>query len=183
MVIPVLIILILLYLTKCFPFNKQDKQVSEGYDNVDKEYDTALNTIVGDEDYNKIKKQQRSVDHVNSNYQVNADFTSDGQQSNTNLTYFDSSTLLPDENKKVKDEGWEYKFGSTWDESNPQIAKVDGNAWLNERKFLGIYSVASSLRNATHDLRRDVPNPQMVVSPWNNTTIMPDANSKGLNTL
>ena len=93
------------------------------------------------------------------------------------------SKYTPNENKKVNDEGWEYKFGTNWDESNPQIAKVDGNAWLNERKFLGIYSVASSLRNATHDLRRDVPNPQMVVSPWNNTTIMPDANSKGLNTM
>lgn len=200
MVIPVLIILILLYLTKCFPFNKKDKEVSEGYDNVDKKYDSALNTIVdydnvdneydqslnnivGDEDCDKIKKQQHNINSENSNNQVNADFTSDGQKYNNNLTHIDSSDYLPDKNKKVKDKGWEYKFGSTWDESNPQIAKVDGNAWLNERKFLGIYSVASSLRNATHDLRRDVPNPQMVVSPWNNTTIMPDLNNKGLHTL
>lgn len=182
MVIPILIILILLYITNCFSFRKY---VSEGYDNFNQDYDTALNSVVNEEDCENIRKRQYNgqVNAENDKYKVNADFTTDGNNYQNNLTYFDSSDLLPNKDKKVDDNGWQYNFGTNWDESNPQIARVDGNAWLNERKFLGIYSVASSLRNATHDLRRDVPNPQMVVSPWNNTTIMPDTNSKGLNTL
>ena len=116
-----------------------------------------------------------------------ADFTTDGKNYYNNLTHFDSADLLPkpdSENTKYpSDDGWSYKHGANWDESNPQIKEVEGNAWLNERKFLGMYATASSLRNANHDIRRDIPNPQMTVSPWNNTTILPDTNSKGLCTL
>lgn len=116
-----------------------------------------------------------------------ADFTSDGKNYYNNLTHFDSADLLPkpdsERTQYPSEDGWTYKHGANWDESNPQIKQVEGNAWLNERKFLGMYSVASTLRNATHDLRRDIPNPQMTVGPWNNTTILPDSNSKGLCTL
>lgn len=199
MVIPILIILILLYLTKCFPFKKSESKSSEGFDNVDQKYDNALNSVVNEGDCDNMKREKyngkvnpiSAHDQVNNcvsnktcnDASINADFTSDGRQLHNNLTYFDSADLLPNKDRKVEDEGWDSKFGANWDESNPQIAKVEGDAWLNERNFLGVYSVASSLRNATHDLRRDVPNPQMVVSPWNNSTIMPDTNNKGLNTL
>jgi hypothetical protein len=131
-----------------------------------------------------IKNVNPSLDDDEANF---ADFTTDGKNYNNNLTHFDSADLLPkadSENTKYpSDDGWSYKKGANWDESNPQIKEVEGNAWLNERKFMGITSTASSLRNANHDIRRDIPNPQMTVGPWNNTTILPDSNSKGLCTL
>jgi hypothetical protein len=103
-----------------------------------------------------------------------ADFKegTNGHEKWNNNTQWSASDLLPNRDSSST----EYN----WDESNPQIKQIEGNAWLNERKFMGMYSVASSLRNATHDIRRDIPNPQMTVSPWNNSTILPDTNSKGL---
>lgn len=154
-------------------------------------FDEALNDVVKEKDYikewdNEFPQAYKSAGlkevHPLSEHETTfADFTSSGKNLYNNLTHFDSADLLPKPDKQVpSDHGWSYKHGANWDESNPQIKHVEGNAWLNERKFLGMYSVGSSLRNATHDIRRDVPNPQMTVSPWNNTTIMPDSNSKGL---
>jgi len=40
--------------------------------------------------------------------------------------------------------------------------------------------VGQSLRNANHDLRSDPPNPQVIVSPWLNTTISPDLGRRPL---
>lgn len=172
-------------------------------------FDHALDNVVKENSpsapCNKVKKIKSKPDHIQNwenefkykdddqqdvspqgvNENTHGEFTSDGINYYNNLTHFDSTDLLPNpdaDNKQniADDKGWTYKHGANWDESNPQIAQVEGNAWLNERKFLGISSVGSTNRNATHDIRRDIPNPQMVVSPWNNTTILPDSNSKGL---
>lgn len=45
---------------------------------------------------------------------------------------------------------------------------------LNAGYLIGINTVGSSLRNANQQIRSDPPNPQLQVSPWNNTTIEPD---------
>mgnify|MGYP001085412789 CR=1 FL=1 len=44
----------------------------------------------------------------------------------------------------------------------------------------GINTVSSSLRNASMDIRGDIPNPQVQVGPWNQTTIEPDTNRRAL---
>lgn len=183
--------------------NKKLNQVDESTevdDSNQENFDNALNNVIesyentddNTDDNSTNEEEVSSSDNVNLNNQTNvqgnelqnenhADFTSDGKNYYNNLTNFDSADLLPNpDNESNDDEGWKYKHGANWDESNPQIKQVEGNAWLNERKFLGTSTVGSSLRNATHDIRKDVPNPQMVVSPWNNTTILPDSNSKGL---
>ena len=180
-IIVVAIIAVLLWVCSC---GKTSSNQLEYFDN-------ALENFVnsGEEeqkDYinewnNQFSQQNTSAEPMVDDA-VHADFTSSGKDLNNNLTSFSSADLLPkpDSEAGAGDGGWSYKRGANWDESNPQIKQVEGNAWLNERKFLGMYTVASSLRNATHDLRRDVPNPQMVVSPWNNTTMLPDSNTKGL---
>jgi hypothetical protein len=61
-----------------------------------------------------------------------------------------------------------------------------GAAELNNRNFLtsghhiGINTVGQSLRNANLQVRSEPPNPQMVVSPWLQSTIGPDLNRKPL---
>lgn len=56
----------------------------------------------------------------------------------------------------------------------------DGQGALTDQNFLtaghhlGMNTVGSTLRNASHDLRSEVPNPQVQVSPWQQTTIGPD---------
>lgn len=45
---------------------------------------------------------------------------------------------------------------------------------------IGIDTVGQSRKNATYDLRSAPPNPKFVVSPWSNSTIEPDYNTKPL---
>ena len=47
----------------------------------------------------------------------------------------------------------------------------------------GINTVAQSLRNPSYDLRSEAPNPQTVVSPWNQTTIEPDLMTRSVLTI
>jgi len=64
---------------------------------------------------------------------------------------------------------------STWAQVVPagQGALTDQN-FLTSGHHLGMNTVGNSLRNASYDLRSELPNPQAQVSPWNQTTIGPD---------
>ncbi len=45
---------------------------------------------------------------------------------------------------------------------------------------IGVDTVGQSRKNATYDLRAAPPNPKFVVSPWQNSTIEPDYNTRSL---
>lgn len=64
---------------------------------------------------------------------------------------------------------------STWAQVVPagQGALTDQN-FLTSGHHIGMNTVGNSLRNSSHDLRSEIPNPQAQVSPWNQTTIGPD---------
>ena len=49
-----------------------------------------------------------------------------------------------------------------------------GVNFLNAGYLTGVDTVGSSLRNANLQVRSEPPNPQLIVSPWHNTTIEPD---------
>ena len=51
---------------------------------------------------------------------------------------------------------------------------------LDAGAHVGINTVGQSLRNANRQVRSEPPNPQVNVSPWMNTTIMPDLPRKPL---
>jgi hypothetical protein len=72
------------------------------------------------------------------------------------------SDLLPNDNNS----GWGLKPMGSGD--------FMGVNFLNAGYLIGIDSVGSSLRNANQQVRSEPPNPQLLVSPWNNTTIEPD---------
>lgn len=73
------------------------------------------------------------------------------------------SDLLPSDNNG----GWGLKPMGSGD--------FLGVNFLNAGYLIGIDSVGSSLRNANQQVRSEPPNPQLIVSPWNNTTIEPDS--------
>ena len=71
---------------------------------------------------------------------------------------------------------------SKWSQVTPagQGALSDKN-FLNSSAHFGDDTIASSLKNPSHDLRGDpVPNPQNEVSPWMQTTITPDLHRRPL---
>lgn len=73
-------------------------------------------------------------------------------------------------------------------DANSKYAQVapSGQGSLQDKNFLtagfhiGINTVGQSLRNANYQLRSDPTNPQVKVSPWNQTTIEPDVNRRPL---
>lgn len=70
---------------------------------------------------------------------------------------------------------------SLWSQVNPAgQGDVQNINFLTAGYHFGINSVGSTLRNANTGLRSEPPNPQMKVSPWNQTTIEPDLNRRPL---
>ena len=70
---------------------------------------------------------------------------------------------------------------SKWAQVNPagQGELKDVN-FLDAGYHLGVNTVGQSLRNANRQLRSEPSNPQVKVSPWNQTTIEPDISRRPL---
>jgi len=67
----------------------------------------------------------------------------------------------------------------SWNISAPQNILANQN-FLSATQQLGVDTVLSSLRNASHDIRSSPPCPINIVSPWMNTTITPDLERRPL---
>lgn len=83
---------------------------------------------------------------------------------------FDVDKMLPQE----VEEGW---FDT---EPLATAKKIKGPHMIHPKEHMGINTISSSFRNATHDIRGDIPNPTNPVSPWGNSTIKPDYKLRGL---
>lgn len=83
---------------------------------------------------------------------------------------FDVNKMLPQE------------IEQDWFDVEPLLTtkKIRGTHLINPKVLIGVNTVQSSLRNGTHDIRGDIPNPKIQVSPWLNSTIEPDTNLKGI---
>lgn len=72
-------------------------------------------------------------------------------------------------------------MNTKWAQVNPS-----GQGMLADRNFLdaghhvGINTVGQTLRNANYSVRSEIPNPQIKVSPWMQSTIDPDVGRKPL---
>jgi hypothetical protein len=70
-------------------------------------------------------------------------------------------------------------MNTKWAQVNPS-----GQGQLMDRNFLdaghhvGINTVGQTLRNANYNVRSEIPNPQIKVSPWMQSTIDPDIGRK-----
>lgn len=80
-----------------------------------------------------------------------------------------SDQLLPDEDEI--NEHNQFKVPTTYMDSNLAANGVD--------KF-GVDTIGGSKRNASQDIRGNIPCPKMNVGPFHNSTIDPDYNLKGL---
>ena len=69
---------------------------------------------------------------------------------------------------------------SKWSQSVPSSGKLGDQNFLTAGYHVGVNTVGQSLRNANRQLRSEPSNPQVNVSPWQQSTISPDANRKPL---
>jgi hypothetical protein len=68
-----------------------------------------------------------------------------------------------------------------FDNANPDGEGIlKGVNFLDAGFHVGVNSVGQSLRNANRQIRSEPPNPQVAVSPWQNSTIGPDLGRKAL---
>ena len=68
---------------------------------------------------------------------------------------------------------------STWAQVNPQgMGSLKDKSFLQAGHNIGINTVGQTLRNANLQLRSEPSNPQVVVSPWVNSSIQPDTNRR-----
>jgi FtsZ-interacting cell division protein ZipA len=119
------------------------------------------------------------VDYMSNNYQKTDEESSDcfiynkkkyiKKTPNDIKKQFNVEELLPQEVEKE------------WFDIEPlqDTKNIDSTHLIHPQWNLGRNTIMSSLKNATHDIRGDIPNPRINVSPWNNSTIEPDTNLKG----
>ena len=70
---------------------------------------------------------------------------------------------------------------SKWAQSNPAgQGDVKDQNFLTAGYLIGVNTIGQTLRNPNLQLRSDPPNPQFKVSPWQQSTIEPDANRRPL---
>jgi len=83
---------------------------------------------------------------------------------------FDINKMLPQEIEK------------DWYDVEPLLTtkKIKGTHLIHPKVHMGVNTVGSSHKNGSLDYRGDIPNPKINVSPWNNSTIDPDTNIKGI---
>ena len=66
-------------------------------------------------------------------------------------------------------------YASTWAKVNPGgTGTLAGQNFLDASSHIGINTVGQTLRNPNLQLRSEPPNPQVVVSPFLQSSIMPD---------
>ena len=70
---------------------------------------------------------------------------------------------------------------SKWAQVNPMASgDIAGKNFLNAGALIGVNTVGQSNRNANWDIRAAPPNPQVEVSPWQQSTIGPDLGRRPL---
>ena len=70
---------------------------------------------------------------------------------------------------------------SKWAQVNPVASgDIAGKNFLSAGALIGVNTVGQSNRNANWDIRAAPPNPQMIVSPWMQTSISPDLQRRPL---
>lgn len=65
-----------------------------------------------------------------------------------------------------------------WFEVQPEPISVKNRHLINITKPIGVNTIGTSLKNASHDIRGTPANPKYVVSPFLNSSIEPDSNLK-----
>lgn len=94
-----------------------------------------------------------------------------GEVENTNdpEELFNIDNLMPEDNDELD-----------WFEKVPEPVSVKNRHLINTMKPMGVNTIGTSLKNASHDIRGDIPVKKTIVSPFNNSSIEPDVNNRGV---
>jgi len=160
-----------------------DVQQQESFKNVeddeDEDIDVKMNVNVDE----KIFSESQNFP-PESKRPMNGDLVGEGNQAQFNnnpavqqlrqAACFPKEMLTPEELKPQDN-------SSLWAQVNPAgEGSLKGRSFLQAGHNIGINTVGQTMRNANLQIRSEPPNPQVSVSPWNQTTIEPDTARKPL---
>jgi len=98
-----------------------------------------------------------------------------------NQTTQDPTTCIKKEKLTSKDLLPNDAQNLIWSKINPSSqANIEDQNFLTAGYHIGVNTIGQSLRNANLQLRSEIPNPQVAVSPWLISTIEPDVRSTTL---
>jgi len=101
-------------------------------------------------------------------YSMDKNYEEDRNNSNFPKEQLSAEELLPKNNSS-----------DLWAKVNPEgEGSLEGKNFLQSGYHIGINTVGQTLRNANMQLRSEPPNPQVKVSPWQQSTIEPDMGRK-----
>lgn len=93
----------------------------------------------------------------------------------------DNQTCFPRDRLTANDLLPKDAANSKWAQLNPSGAgDIQDQNYLTAGYHIGINTVGQSLRNANLQLRSEIPNPQIAVSPWQISSITPDTARRDL---
>tara|TARA_Y100000389_G_scaffold190263_1_gene214939 strand:+ start:204 stop:749 length:546 start_codon:yes stop_codon:yes gene_type:complete len=160
-----LALVILIFLVYDY-FKKQSEDTAEPFEDFEELAQTEETDDVSDEPKPVVTKTESKPKPV----EVSAD-----KKNNFPKDCFPKDKLTPDD-LLPKDAA-----NSEWAQVNPAgQGDVKNQNFLTAGYHVGINSVGSTLRNPNLQLRSEIPNPQVKVSPWLQSTIQPDLNRKPL---
>jgi hypothetical protein len=156
----------------------QELKKSEPFSPIDNEVQTSLNQFFEN------PSKELNVPSTTAFFQ-NVPSTSDATQEQTAINKFSQQM----ENDVMKDsfnikDFLPQEIHDEWFQTDLTNAKneVDQSALIDISKFCqGVDTVGQSLKNPSYDLRGNIPNPKIVVSPWQNSSYDPDTNIKSWN--
>jgi len=89
----------------------------------------------------------------------------------TPTSCYPQKTLKPEDLLPSEDSAAIQEFNSTKPDGEGILSGIN---LLDSGYHIGSNTIGQSLRNANRQLRSEPPNPQVAVSPWQNSTISPD---------
>lgn len=162
-----------------------DVQQQENFKNVEDDEDENVDVKM-DIDINVDEKRFSEAQNFppESKRPMNGDLVGEGNQAQLSnnpavqqlrqAACFPKEMLTPEELKPQDN-------SSLWAQVNPAgEGSLKGRSFLQAGHNIGINTVGQTMRNANLQLRSEPPNPQVSVSPWNQTTIEPDTARKPL---
>jgi len=168
-------------------FTNEDEDVGEKEkDDEDDEYEMKENfdvRMTGNMDTNQRFSQAQDFP-PETKRPMNGDLVGEGNQAQLSnnpavqqlrqAACFPKEMLTPEELKPQDN-------SSLWAQVNPAgEGSLKGRSFLQAGHNIGINTVGQTMRNANLQIRSEPPNPQVSVSPWNQTTIEPDTARKPL---
>ena len=121
------------------------------------------------------KRKQNNLYQAYDNCENNGSLLAENEGFENPLVPAQDPTTCFKRDRLTKDDLLPKDANSKWASLNPSSSgDISDKNFLTAGYHIGVNTVGQSLRNANLQLRSEIPNPQVAVSPWMISTIEPD---------